>query len=64
MDFDNVEPLCWACHDEATRKVTADRRAWENRIAELERIPRTCGDRPGTCEIVKPPTRDSPHARG
>ena len=46
MEIGNVEPLCWECHDEATRKVTADRRAWENRITDLQRVPRTRGDRP------------------
>ena len=59
MDLGNVEPLCWACHDEATRKVTADRRAWENRIADIQRVPRTRGDRPGFSDkfIVPPPLR-------
>ena len=32
MVIGNVEPLCWTCHDEATRKVTADRRAWEGKL--------------------------------
>ena len=36
MDLGNVEPLCWTCHDEETRKVTAGRRAWEERLQNLQ----------------------------
>ena len=64
MEIGNVEPLCWTCHDEATRKVTADRRAWGQRIADLQRIPRERGDRPGLAADRTVFGVDSPHARG